>query len=141
MDQLTCDAAQQTECGRVAAVLVDHAAGGRLRHRYRQRDGLVELAPARLDRDDRRHGHPVAQKLDHQFRLNRLSLMGWERNDHMSNDPVSFFFAFIYDLFCSFSNQQILFIFIFENIFRHFSCFVFLFLKIIPLPLNKLNLI
>jgi len=71
---LTCDAAEEPQCGSVTAVLVDHPAGGCLRYGDRQSDGPVELPPARLHRDDGRDGHPVAQQFHHQFRLNRLSL-------------------------------------------------------------------
>ena len=48
-----------------AAVLVQHALLRRLRHRDRQRDGLVELAAARLHRHDGRHGHAVTQHARH----------------------------------------------------------------------------
>ena len=71
---LTGDAAEETEGGRVSAVLIDHAAGSRLRHGYRQRDRLVELPTPRLHRDDGRHGHSVAQQLHHQLRSDRLRL-------------------------------------------------------------------
>jgi hypothetical protein len=71
---LTCDAAEEPQCGSVTAVLVDHSAGGCLRYWDRQSDGPMELPPAGLHRDDGRDGHPVAQQFHHQFRLNRLSL-------------------------------------------------------------------
>lgn len=74
MLSLTCDAAEEPQCGSVTAVLVDHSAGGCLRYWDRQSDGPMELPPAGLHRDDGRDGHPVAQQFHHQFRLNRLSL-------------------------------------------------------------------
>ena len=75
---LTCDAAEESQSGRVAAVLVDHAASGRLRHRDGQSDGFVEFATSRLHRHDGRHGHSVAQKFDDQIRLDGLSLREME---------------------------------------------------------------
>lgn len=85
----TCDAAEEAQGGRVAAVLVDHAAGGRLRHWDRQSDGLMEFATPRLHRDDGRDGHSIAQKLNDQLRLDGLGLCGCERRRGRRGPRVS----------------------------------------------------
>lgn len=72
---LTCDAAEEPQRGRIAAVLVDHPAGSGLRYGDRQGNRPVELSPAGLHRHDGRDGHPVAQQFHHQFRLYRLRLL------------------------------------------------------------------
>ena len=43
--EVTCDGAEEAECGRVALVLVDHPLGGGHGHGDGEGDRLVELAP------------------------------------------------------------------------------------------------
>ena len=121
---LTCDAAEEPQCGRVTAVLVDHSSGGCLWYGDRQSDGPVELPPAGFHRYDGRDGHPVTQQFHHQFRLNRLSLLffftqmsvpGWKKKNkkfvlhtrpfHGQSSLWSFCFRFF--LFLSFVSLKI----------------------------------
>ena len=46
--EVTCDGAEEAECGRVALVLVDHPLGGGHGHGDGEGDRLVELAPPGL---------------------------------------------------------------------------------------------
>lgn len=70
----TGDRAQQSQGGRIARVLIDHALAVRFRCRHAQRDGLVELAASRLHGDDGRHGDAAAEQLGRQIRIDRLGL-------------------------------------------------------------------
>lgn len=77
---LTRYAAQESERGRVARIMIDHSFGGGLWQRQCQRDGFVELPSPRLDGDDRRNGHSVAQQLRRQLRRDRLGLSKTKHN-------------------------------------------------------------
>jgi hypothetical protein len=108
MLSLTCDAAEEPQCGSVTAVLVDHSASGCLRYGDRQSDGPMELPPAGLHRDDGRDGHPVAQQFHHQFRLNRLSLfytnfsagVKKKKKKNVLHTPCSAHHSFVYLFDC-----------------------------------------
>ena len=63
----TCDRTEQSQCGSVPAVLVDHPLPSRHRDRDGEADRLVELPPAGLDGDDRRHRHSVTEQLGRQL--------------------------------------------------------------------------
>ena len=73
---ITCYGTQEAErVGRGAGgVVVQHALAGRLGQGDGQRDGFVELSPARLDGHDGRDGHAVAEQLRGQLGRDRLSL-------------------------------------------------------------------
>lgn len=70
----TSDAAQQSQCGRVTRVLIDHAAGGRLRQRDGQGDRAMKLSASRLDGADGRDCNAIAQQFSDQLTRNWLGL-------------------------------------------------------------------
>ena len=70
----TCDAAQKSECGCVARVLVYHASRGRLRQGDSEGDWFVKLSTSRLNGTNGRYGNTVAQHLGKQLIGDWLSL-------------------------------------------------------------------
>lgn len=70
----TCDGAEQSQCGRIARILIDHALAVRLRCRHTQRDGLVEFTATRLNGNDGRNGNSAAQQFCGEIRIDRLGL-------------------------------------------------------------------
>ena len=70
----TCNAAQESQVGRIARVLIHHALPDGAGQRYGQRDGLVEFPATWLHRDDRTDRHAVAQQTGHHVGGNDVGL-------------------------------------------------------------------
>ena len=86
--EVTCDGAEEAECGRVALVLVDHPLGGGHGHGDGEGDRLVELAPPGLDGHNGRHRHPVTKQLRRQLGGDGLGLAHTGHNVNNNKEKI-----------------------------------------------------